>query len=645
MDNRRFDSWPLLDHYLEVTQTIPETFANAVTQVGDRPANVFKEDATWQTITYREWNGISREIGAALLSLGVQTNDRNSVFSHTCPHWGWADIGNQMAGGTTVTIFPTLSDDEIIFIVNHSEVKYIFTGTPLLVDRLQRLRPELPTLQGIVCLTEAFTGNEIDTWSLDQFCTLGRQWLSQHPGALDARISSLQASDGATIIYTSGTTGKLKAARFTQKDCVVATWRALKMCAVGGTPVNYEDVYFNVMPLAHVMERTYGYFAMIGAGGTLGFAQGPKTLLEDIAHIRPTVQCWVPRMYERLLKGMEMQFCATPEGKQAWDWSINIGKQVVAARTDAQGKINMIQDPLELLSGQLREDYIKAKALVFDRVHAAVGGRLLLCAVGGASLNPEVHLTWSALGFAMLNGWGLTETMCNGAVGYASAIKIGWNAPPCPGVEVKMDVDGEALIKGDGIITSYYNDPEANVGSFTEDGYFRTGDIIEMDEDGFIHIIDRKKSIIVLDTGKNVAPARIEAKVMASILIDQVLIVGDNRKYITALIAPNWDLVIGGLKSRGITIDESKLVYEEINGLTTCVEVGEDVYAHPGVAALVQGVVDQANSELSDYETIKRFKILPRKLTQSRGELTPTLKIKNRIVLENFKDDIVALYS
>ncbi|MGE5453754.1 MAG: AMP-binding protein, partial [Methylocystaceae bacterium] len=240
MDNRRFDSWPLLDNYLEVTHTIPETFANAVTHVGDRPANIFKENEAWRTVTYSEWNGISREIGAALLSLGLQTNDRNSVFSHTCAQWGWSDIGNQMAGGTTVTIFPTLSDDEIIFIINHSAVKYIFTGTPVLVDRLQSLHTEIPGLEGIICLTEAFTGNEVDTWSLDQFRALGRKWQADHPVDLDARINSLQADDGATIIYTSGTTGKLKGARFTQKDCVVATWRALKMCAVGGTPVNFE---------------------------------------------------------------------------------------------------------------------------------------------------------------------------------------------------------------------------------------------------------------------------------------------------------------------------------------------------------------------------------------------------------------------
>ncbi|MBO8158446.1 MAG: AMP-binding protein [Thermosyntropha sp.] len=393
------------------------------------------------------------------------------------------------------------------------------------------------------------------------------------------------------------------------------------------------------------MERTYGYFVIIAAGGAMGFAQSPKTIMEDIAYICPTWMCWVPRMYERLLNGIENAFCSTQEGKKAWEWTLEVGKKVVVARTDEHGKINMIQDPLEILEGQLREDYLKAKELVFDKVRAIMGGRVRFCAVGGASLNPELHLTWSALDFPMLNGWGLTETMCNGAVGYASAVKIGWNAPPCPGVDIKIAEDGEALIKGEGIINSYYNDPEANIGAFTEDGYFCTGDIIEMDEDGFVRVIDRKKSIVVLDTGKNVAPARIEAKVLENMLIDQIVVIRDQRKYITALIVPNWDIIINMFRTQGLSFDESQLVFEEINGLTTCVQVGSDIYDNPVIIQMIEQIINNANSELSDYEQIKRFKILPRKLTQSRGELTPTQKIKTRVVIERFADEIEHLYS
>lgn len=645
MDNRRFQPWPIIDHYVEVTETIPETFMNTVKYAGNRTAHIFKDGNAWQTITYSEWDTISREIANALLALGVEVNDRNCIFAPTCAAWTWADIGNMMAGGTTVTIFPTLSNDEIAYIINHSEVKFAFVGTPEMLHHLKSLWPQLPTLQGIICLNGEYKGDGEKTWSLEEFRALGRSYASSHPYALDERISSLKGNDGATIIYTSGTTGKLKAARFTQKDCVWAIWRGLKMCAIGGTPITYDDVYFNVMPLAHVMERTYGYFLIIGAGGAMGFAQSPKTILEDIAYIRPTCMCWVPRMYERLLKGMETVFCSTPEGKAAWEWALEVGKKVVAARTNERGKINMIQDPLEILEGQLREDYLKAKELVFDKVRAVLGGRLRFCAVGGASLNPEIHLTWSALGFPMLNGWGLTETMCNGAVGYASAVKIGWNAPPCPGVDIKIAEDGEALIKAEGIITSYYNDPEANIGAFTEDGYFRTGDIIEMDEDGFIRIIDRKKAIVVLDTGKNVAPARIEAKVLENMLVDQIVVIGDKRKYITALIVPNWDIIINMFRAQGLPFDESQLVYEEINGLTTCVQVGPDIYDNPTVIQMIEQIVEKANNDLSDYERIKRFKILPRKLTQSRGELTPTQKIKTRVVMERFAEEIEQLYS
>lgn len=634
----------LMDHFYETTNTIPEMFYNVVQVFGDRPGNMYKEGDLWKTISYKEWSLISEEIGNALLSLGVNKGEKNCIMAHTSPQWAWCDIANITAGAITVTIFPTLSNDEVEYILNHSDVHYIFAGNPELLKNLENILDKTPTVKGLICMTGNYNGDGKRTWSLEQFRAMGRDYAWKHQGQLDQRRHSITADDGATIIYTSGTTGKLKPARFTHKGCVAAAWRGIRFNAEGGKFFNYEDTYFSVMPLSHVMERTYGYFCWIGIGGMIGYGGGPSTIIQDMQAIKPSVMVWVPRMYERVLRGLEGVFCATPEGKQAWDWSMQIGAQMVNARTKPNGTIDMTVDPVDELEGQLRDDYIKARELIFSKFHAALGGRLSALACGGANLNPEMHRLFTGMGYAMGNGWGLTETFSNLSLSRYNAIKIGWNGPPAPGVDMKQDEDGEALVKGVGIITEYENDPDSNIGSFTEDGYFRTGDIIEFDENGFLHIIDRKKSIIVMDTGKNVAPARIEAKILANMAIEQVLIIGDGRKYISALIVPYWDSIVAQFKNIRLPFDERKLVYEEVNGVQSCVEVGEDLAHHPVVMELVKKTVDAANSELNDYERIKKFSIVERKFTQSRGELTPTMKIKNRIVTEHYADLIEDLY-
>ncbi|HZK42939.1 MAG TPA: long-chain fatty acid--CoA ligase [Syntrophomonadaceae bacterium] len=646
MESRRFERWELLDNFLEVTDTVPQMFYSTVKHFGDRPANIYKDGEEWKELNYKGWAKVSEEIAHGLLSLGVEKGTANCIIAHTCAQWAWSDIGNQLAGGVTVTIFPTLSDDEIMYILTHSKVNYVFAGDKELLERVQALWDKVPTIKGIICFDKSFTGDKVKTWNLQQLIDLGRDYQVENPDLLQECINTITANDPATVIYTSGTTGKLKPALFSHKDCVVAAWRGLKINTIGGTPLTYENtVYLSVMPLAHVMERTYGYFCVIANGGTIGFGQSPSTILPDLQVIKPTLFVWVPRLYERILKGMEISFSGTPEGKELWNWAMDVGSRMVDARTSPTGLIDMTIDPVTELTGQLKEDYIKARELVYSKVHAALGGRIVLLACGGASLHPNLHRAFMGMGFAMVNGYGLTETMCNLTISYSNAIKIGWNAEPGPGFDFKVDDDGELLVKGMGIITEYYNDPESTASDFTEDGYFHTGDIVEFDENGYFHIVDRKKSIVVMDTGKNVAPLRIEAKLLSDMVIEQALIIGDGRKYITAIIVPYWDGVISKFKENKIPFDESQLVYEEINGTQSCVEVGSDLATHPGIVSLVQNVVDQANSELSDFETVKNFYISPRKFTQSRDELTPTQKPKNRVIVKNFAEEIEALYA
>lgn len=642
MDKGISQDWPILDHFLEVTDTVPQTFYTTVNNFGDRPANMFKVNGVWQKINYNEWAAISEEIGNALLKLGVQIGTNNCIMAHSSVQWGWVDIGNLTAGGLTVTIFPTLGDHEVEYIMNHSQVQYIFVGSVELLNKIMEMWIRMPNLKGIICFDSSYQGDAEKTWNLDQFREMGKNFQKENPEAINKRWQSLKGTDGATIIYTSGTTGKLKAALFTHKDIIVTAWRSVKATALGGWVFDYNIVNLCIMPLAHSMERNYGFFSIIMLGGMIGYGQ-PSTMMQDMQAVRPTIVNWVPRMYDRILRGLESAFSATNEGKKLWNWAVEIAERSIDERMTPEGTINALLDPVSELSGQLREDYIKAKQLVFDRAREALGG-IKFIANGGALLSPDVHRIYLGMGFVMVNGYGLTETFACVSLNHVNRIKVGWQSVPAPAVDLIVTEDGEALVKGPSIITQYYNDLEANEGNFTEDGYFRTGDIVETDERGYIHIIDRKKNLIVLDTGENVAPSKIELKLLSDGMLEQTQIIGDGRKYITALIVPSWDSVIANFKAKGIAFDESKLIYEEINGINTCVEVGEDLVNNSVVNELVANTVQRVNEKLSDYEAIKGYKIVARKFTESRGELTPTQKVKTRVVLAKYADEIENLY-
>lgn len=639
------DRLQMIDKLHDEVDTTIEMFYNTVKNYGDRPGNMFKVGEEWKTITYREWADISEEIGNAMLSVGLQTGDNVSIMAPTSPQWGWADIGTEMAGGCTTTIFPSAAVGDMKFILNHSQVKYLFSGDPKLAKIAMDEWEDLPNLKGIICLTGDFEGDCKRTWSLEQFRAQGCKYRESHPDELKQRIQSLKPTDAASTVYTSGTTGKLKAARLTHKDWIYGVWRTQRQFLLGNFSSDYTDIYFCIMPLAHVMERTYGYFTFIALGGLIAYGTGPKNMMQDIAEVRPTWICWVPRMLARVVAAMEAKFASQPGGKELWDWSIDVGNRMIDARLNERGKLDATKDPLEDLEGELKEEYIKAKELVYSKVHAALGGRMRVINSGGAALLSELHRVFLGMGYIVPNGYGLTETVCGLSVTQPNMTKLSWNSLPAPGLEIICAEDGEALVRGKGVINEYYNDPESTAACFTEDGYFRTGDIIEFDEDHVLRVIDRKKGIIVMDTGKNVAQAHVESYVLRDQMIDQAYIIGDGQKFISALIVPLYDQVLRIFKEKGIAYDESKVVYDNAGGVNTCVQVGTDISEHPLVIEIVEKAIEQANVDLAHFEAVKKYKVLPRKLSQAYDELTPTLKIKNRVVERNFAAQIQDIYA
>ncbi len=633
-----------LDLWFDHIKSVPQMFYSTVKNHGERPANTFWTGNDWKTINYKEWAAIAEEIGNGLLSLGVNKGDNLVIMSPTCVEWGWADIGIELAGGCTTTIFPSLGNEEVEFIVNHSQITYFFVGNSELLQRVAGLKSKLPSLKGFICMSGDFQGDGIETWNLEQLRQLGRNYQREYPHDLGDRGQSLTEKDAATTVYTSGTTGKLKAARLTHGEVIGGLWRSLRNEAMGNVEYNCHDIYLSVMPLAHIMERTYAFFCIIAVGGCIAYGRGPAFVIQDMQAIRPTWMVMVPRMMDRILKGIKQQFAATPEGEKLWNWAMDVGNRMIDARLSPENTIDTTIDPLDELSGQLREEYIKAKEMVFDKILAVLGGRLRCFASGGAALLPELHRPFLGMGMYVPNGYGLTETLCGVGVSRANIVKVSWNAPIAPGLEWKQDDDGELLLKGVGVIKEYYNDPESNQACFTEDGFFRTGDIVEFDENGIFWVVDRKKAIIVMDTGKNVAPAKAEALVLRETLIDQVLVIGDGKKYITALIGPNWDEMMRILDAQGAAYDKTKLRYDLVNGMNTCVEVGPDLAKNSTVRVIVENAVAKANAELADFETIKKYVIIQRKFLQSRDELTPTSKTKSRVIMDNYKAEIASMY-
>ncbi len=633
-----------IDLWHDYIHTVPQMFYCTVKHHGERDAHIYWKDDHWETISYEKFASIAEEIAAGLISLGIEKGDNLVIMSTNCPEWGWADMGIELAGGCTTTIFPSLEQEDVTFIINHSQVKYVFAGNTALLEKINSFRSDLPTLKGIICFHGLESGNGKDVFTLDEIRTIGKELLAKKPTAVKERAASITPDDAATTVYTSGTTGKLKAARLNHGEITGGLWRCLRNQMMGNIGFITEDIYLSVMPMAHIMERTYGMFCVMAVGGCLAWGRGPTSVIQDMQEIKPTFMVMVPRMMDRILKGLRQVFASTPEGAATWDWAIDVAMRAVDARVGEDGTFDASVDFLDELKGEIREEYIKAKAAVFDKVHAAMGGRLRCFASGGAAILPELHKAFLGMGFFVANGYGLTETLCGVAVGRATSVKVSWNAPIAPGIEWRQDEDGELLIKGVGIIKEYYNDPESNRDCFTEDGFFRTGDIVEFDEHGIMRVVDRKKAILVMDTGKNVAPAKIESLIMRNVLIDQVLVVGDGKKYITALICPNWDEILKLCDAKGVPYDKEKLRYELVNGLNVCVEVGPELASSEFVNKIVGDTVEAANQELADFEKVKKFKIPQRKFLQRFDELTPTSKPKQRVIMKNFAAEIDALY-
>lgn len=554
------------------------------------------------------------DLASALIGLGVRRGDRVLILARNSIEWTSADLAILSVGAVTVPLYETLSEAKAEFILKDSGARVAFAGTPSQMAMLNRLKTRSPQLKNIICFSLPFDAERKDwAMSFDEALEYGRDARRTTSARLIARRRGVEPDDVASIVYTSGTTGEPKGASLSHRNFVSNVKAALEAVPEMG----HDDVMLSFLPLSHVLERTAGHFLVLAAGATAYYAQSTEQVPEDLLEVRPTVMIAVPRLYEKMKARIEATVHGeSPRRQRIFWWAVRVGTEAARARTTGRR-----------LPWTKRLAAWVADRLVFAKVRSRTGGRLRFFVSGGAHIEREIEELFWAAGLPILGGYGLTETSPVISVNTFAATRFGSVGKPLPGVEVRVADDGEILVRGPNVMAGYHNLPKETEGAFTEDGFFKTGDLGKLDADGFLHVTDRKKELIVMSTGKKVAPQEIENRLKASPLISEAVALGDGRSYVTALIVPDFEALRAWAEERGMVATNEALV------------------ANPQVVAEYATRIDAVNANLSKFEAVKRFALVPREFTQEDGELTPTLKVKRRVVAERFAKEIQALYA
>ena len=593
--------------------TLARMFWDRVERSGDRPAHQFKQSADWKTITWREVGDVVREVALGLLALGRGKGDAVALLSTSRAEWVQADFAIFSAGCVTVPVYPTYPPDLIAYVVNDSGAKTIIVEDPGQLSKVLEARDKTPGIEQIVVITGYDAPQPpkmVMTW--ETLRRLGRDSVDAHRSTLAERVASTRPTDLATIVYTSGTTGPPKGVMQTHGNHIAAVTASKQ-----ATPVEEGWVHLLFLPLAHSFARLESFLG-VAHGLTTAFAENLDKVGENLKETRPHFICSVPRVFEKvygkILAGVE---AGSPAKRKIFGWAVSVGRDV--SRHQQRGQ--PVPATLELKRKL-------AHRLVFSKLHAALGGRLQWAVSGGAPLSRDIAEFFHAAGILLLEGYGLTETCPALTFNRPDRFKFGSVGQTLPGVQLRIAADGEILARGPNIATlGYFKQPEATREVFDLDGWFHTGDIGTIDGDGFLVITDRKKDLIVTAGGMNIAPQNIENLLKADPFISQVMIYGDRRPYPVALITVNPEELSKFAREQGILTSEAAAIVK-----------------HPKVVERVGRTVEEKNTQLQSYAKIKRFTVLATDFTLDGGELTPTLKVKRRVVSQKYKDAIEELY-
>lgn len=560
-----------------------------------------------EDISFDEALSIVRSVVASFDESGIEPGERVAILAENRPEWAFVDYGCLCAAVIPVPIYPTLTASQITYLLENSGARVVFASSREQVDKALEAASGCPQDVTVVAFDpDASEPEGVVAWP--DFLERGREreraWTDEE---FRERALSVEPGDVATILYTSGTTGKPKGVMLTHNN-IASNVRASRMAL----EVSEADNTVSFLPLSHILQRMCDYLFM-WVGCRIAYPRDIHTLVDDLKVIRPTVVVSVPRIYEKIYNGI---MASRGIKKVLVGWASGVADRVADDRLAGR-------EPTGLLALQYR----LADRLVFRKVKAAVGGRIRFFVSGGGPLAPALNRFFYSIGLTILEGYGLTETSPVTNVNTHEDFRIGTVGKPLPGTEVRIAADGEILIRGPQVMKGYFDDLEATRDVIDEDGWFATGDIGEIDDDGFLSITDRKKDIIVTAGGKNIAPQPIENRLKTHRLVEQAVIVGDRRKYPSLLVVPDFEALEEWAKQKGLSW----------NGR-------EELVRHPDVVAHMERETLGALDDLASYERPKKLALLPEELTVENGFLTPTLKVKRREIQERMEDVIDGLY-
>jgi long-chain acyl-CoA synthetase len=595
-------------------KTVPQVFRETVQKRGDLVAVRKKEYGLWHDISWSEYYRLAQRAGSALLSMGLEKGDRISIIGENCPEWVIIDLGIQCTGGVSVGIYTTNTWPQVEYVIRDSESRFFFVENEEQLDKWLSFRDNVPFLKKVIVWDLKGLGHFEDemVMTYEELLDLGRQALESKPNLVENRMDEITPDDLALLIYTSGTTGPPKGAMLTHAN---VTWMGAAINI--DVPIKEDDELLSFLPLCHVFQRLFSVFAPITLGYIVSFIENLDTVIDNMKEISPTFAIAVPRIWEKYLSAIYIRMSdATWFKRLVFFMALKIGQR----RTSLKMELNGVPLYLEAL-------YQLAYLTVFRKLKERLGFERMKVAVsGGAPISPDVLHFFQSIGLNLIEGYGQTEGTAVTSVCRIGRLKFGTVGPPLTGVEVKIGADGEILVKSPGVFKGYYRSPEATAETL-KDGWLHSGDVGEFDEDGYLKITDRKKDIMVTAGGKNIAPQYIENQLKFSTYINDAVIIGDTRRFITAL----------------IMIDEENVVkYAQDNKIQF--STYKDLTQDPDIIKLIGKEVDKVNAGLSRVEQIKKFTILPKRLYEEDGEVTPTMKVKRTSINEQFADLIDAMY-
>ncbi len=594
--------------------TLSQMFLNRLDAGGDKVKFRYKREGVWTDMTYRQAAKIVRALSAGLYALGLERGDKVCILSNTRVEWTLVDIANIIGGFVTVPIYQSNLPDQVAYIISNCGAKAVFVEDEMQLMKVEVVKDQLPELEHVISMTPV-SQDKLDAVggiSFNELQRRGETLLSEKPDFIDnIAKNEIKPEDILTVIYTSGTTGPPKGVVTNH-----ANYQFIVTSAIQTQDIREGDVILHFLPFAHSLGRLEQFLA-IDMNLLEAYAENINTVPDNMVEIKPHLMFSVPRLYEKFYdRVMNMMETASPMKKKIFNFALETGTEV--------SRLKQKKKPIPFFLGL---KYALAKKLVFDKVKERVGGRLRFFISGGAPLAKEIAEFFHAMDILILEGYGLTETSTVATVNRHDHYKFGTVGPALPGVKIKIAEDGEILIGGKNIFQGYFNDPEATREVKTEDGWLKTGDIGTLDEEGFLTITDRKKDIIVTAGGKNIPPANIENMLKSERFISQAFVYGDRKKYLTAIITLNREELEEWASEKGLNYGSF-----------------EELASSEEVRALISEKVESVNSRLASFETIKKFLIIPQDFTMETGELTPTLKVKRKVVLAKYGHLLEKLY-